>query len=131
MLEMTFDGSDADRQHFLDCIREAVMLYTGELMKLDALLNEIAKNIFDHAGGRGYLQIDSVEEDSFYFLIRDEGTESFDFETCSTQGSRLAGNGINYGTGLSCIKDIAEGLNIDLIIDTTKGFSYSGVYHKA
>jgi anti-sigma regulatory factor (Ser/Thr protein kinase) len=130
MLEMTFDGSDTDRQHFLHRIREAVMAYTGERMTLDALINEIAKNIFDHAEGRGYLRITKQGND-FHFLIKDEGTESFDFKTCSTQGSRLAGNGVNHGIGLDCITGIAEGLRIDLIIDTTKGFSYSGVYHKA
>lgn len=130
MLEMTFNGSDTDRQHFLHHIREAVMSYTGEYMTLDALLNEIAKNIFDHAKSEGYLRI-TKQGDDFHFLIKDEGTETFDFGTCSTQGSRLAGNGINCGIGLGCIKDLAEGLKIDLIIDTTKGFSYSGVYHKA
>lgn len=125
-LEMRFDGTTADRKKFLKRIRAAVMKLTGEIMTLDALINEIAKNIFDHAHGLGYLVI-KRREGSFEFEIKDEGQEGHDFEHCSTH-SRLAGNGVNFGIGLRTIRDLAQSLGIDLQINSSKGFSYSGVY---
>ncbi len=125
-LEIRFDGAISDRQEFIKRIRCAVVPFTGESMSLDALLIEIAKNIFDHAHGLGSLVIVS-KAGSFEFVIQDEGDAAFDYEHCSKNSTR-AGNGVNYGIGLGIIKDIAETLGIELMIDTSKGFSYSGVY---
>lgn len=125
-LEMRFDGTVTDRREFLRQIRLAVMALTGERMTLDALVIEIAKNIFDHAHGLGSLVINLVDG-SFEFHIKDDGQENHDFEHCSAH-SKLAGNGVNFGTGLRIILEIAESLGIDLQIDSSKGFSYSGIY---
>lgn len=126
VVKMQFCGREPERRTFLKQIRVAVMDLTGEIMTLDALIDEIAKNIFDHAGGLGSLVIEP-KNGSFEFTIKDQGQKEYDFEFCS-RGSRLAGNGVNYGAGLSIIKDLAQCLSIDLQIDTSKGFSYSGIY---
>ncbi len=128
-LELFFDGEDLNRQNFLSHVGAAVRIFIGETMTLDALVNEIVKNIFDHAGGKGFLLITKDQGGrNFEFIIRDEGQGSYDFEKCLTGPSRLAGNKINCGLGLGIIRDLAESLNIDLSIDTSKGFSYSGKY---
>jgi hypothetical protein len=128
VLRMNFDGGLRDRQVFLNQIRSAVMKVTGEKMTLDALINEIAKNIFDHADGKGSLVI-CREDDLFDFVIKDCGKKSYNFEK-SKNHSTLVGNGINCGIGLGMIQDYAEDLGIKLNIDTSEGFSYSGVYKK-
>ena len=125
-LMMVFDGSVVDRTEFFAHIRNAVMEFTGECMSLDALVCEIAKNIFDHAHGLGSLAIE-FRNDSFEFKISDNGKTSYDFDTCSIQ-SRLVGTGVNFGAGLRTICDLANDLDIELHIDTSKGFSYSGIY---
>ena len=125
-LEMRFDGTTTDRKEFLRRIRTAVIELTGERMTLDALINEIAKNIFDHAHGLGSLIIKN-QNGAFEFEIKDDGESAYDFETCSTC-SRLVGNGVNFGIGLKTICELARDLDIDLCINTSKGFSYSGVY---
>lgn len=128
VLRMNFDGELRDRDTFLSQIRSAVMKVTGERMTLDALINEIAKNIFDHADGKGSLVI-YREGDSFEFVIRDCGKESYNFNKC-IKHSTLVGNETNFGIGLRMIQDYAEGLGIKLSIDTSEGFSYSGIYKK-
>jgi len=125
-LEMRFDGTVTDRREFLKQIRSAVMGLTGEMMTLDALINEIAKNIFDHAHGLGSLVIKPVDG-SFEFQIKDDGQKDHDFEHCSAH-PRLAGSGVNFGVGLRTIRELAQSLGVDLQIDPSKGFSYSGIY---
>lgn len=105
------------------------MELTGEMMTLDALIHEIAKNIYDHAGGTGELTIEEIEPDVFSFSIRDCGTITYEFEKCIGRSTK-AGNGVNCGVGLRIIRDHAAFLDIDLKIDTSKGFSYSGTYKK-
>jgi hypothetical protein len=118
--------TDLDRAEFLHVIRGSVVWMTGEVMTLDALINEIAKNIYDHVGGRGYLEI-IPDGDSFRFLIKDHGEKAYDFESC--QNVRVSKrNDVNFGIGLGMIKEIAESLGIELHIDTSRGFSYFGVY---
>ena len=125
---MTFRGDEPNRTLFLKKIRDAVIGLTGETMTLDALINEIAKNIWDHAHGIGSLSIVSKEDVSFEFEIKDGGTEAFFFQAC-INNSRLAGRSkVNKGTGLEMILDYAEVLEIRLKIDTHAGFAYSGVY---
>lgn len=123
---MIFDGAETDRRDFINKIRAQVTGFTKEQMKLDALIVEIGKNIFDHAGGLGLLTIEE-KNGSFVFEIHDEGKQEYDFEFC-WNNSRLAGNGINFGTGLRIIFSLAKTLAIDLNVDTRKGFSYSGIY---
>ena len=126
ILVLKFDGKEPDRRSFLSQIRKSVMSFTGETMTLDALVNEIAKNIFDHAQGKGSLLI-RLKNGQFEFVIKDDGQDSYEFEKYRGK-SKLAGNGTNFGIGLDMILDLAKGLNIELKIDTTKGFTYSGVY---
>ncbi|MCX6787423.1 MAG: ATP-binding protein [Candidatus Kaiserbacteria bacterium] len=104
------------------------MDFTGERMRLDVLINEIAKNIFDHANKIGSLSI-VRKGNSFEFSMRDGGQNYYDFDECLNH-STSAMNGINFGVGLKTIRDFAEFLGIDLHIDTSKGFSYSGIYRK-
>ena len=125
-LIMEFNGDERDRTAFLRAIRAQVTKFTTETMTLDALIHEIAKNIFDHAHGRGSLKIERVNG-TFQFEIRDGGQESYDFETCATR-SQLAGNGINFGVGLQMIRSIARDLSIDLKVDASRGFHYWGTY---
>ena len=126
VLHITFDDTIDDRDNFLQSIRNPVMGFTKEKMRLDALIKEIAKNIYDHANGRGSLAI-AKKANVFEFYIKDEGTESFDIESCK-KDRQPTKNGINFGIGLGLIKDLAEALDIDLIVDTSKGFCYKGTY---
>jgi hypothetical protein len=125
-LTMSFDGSITDRKTFLKQIRYAVIEMTQERMTLDAIIVEMAKNIFDHAGGVGFIKI-IRQNNRFFFEVRDGGEESHDFAYCSFH-SRLVGNGVNHGTGLQMICDLARDLGVELTIDTSGGFSYIGVY---
>lgn len=128
VLKLQFDGTITDRSQFLHEIRDLVTKFTKEIMTLDAVINEIVKNIFDHADGRGSLVIRRLKGGFLEFHIQDEGKETHDFEYCRTH-SRLAGKtGHNYGIGLDMITDLAGGLGIHLKVDTCRGFSYSGVY---
>lgn len=126
VLNMRFDGSESNRAKFLKGIRTAVIELTKEVMTLDFILYEIAKNIFDHAGGVGSLIIWRTGH-TLEFVIKDGGCSTYDFATC-IGNSRLCGNGVNFGLGLSMIVDGAKGLGINLHIDTSNGFSYQGVY---
>lgn len=128
VLEMTFYGTPKSRILFLRRIRDRVTKLTGEVMTLDALIIEVAKNIFDHARGCGALRI-QAHGTSFVFEIHDNGTEAYDFEFCRANPSDLQ-NDINCGIGLGMILDLAQSLSIDLKIDTSKGFAYSGTYTK-
>lgn len=124
--------SDAKRQAALTRVRDDVFKFTGRRMALDALCAEILKNIIDHANGRGSLVI-VFTNGAFEFTMRDESTESFNLETCR-KGSRFAGdptNTTNHGAGLGIIDDIAATYHIQLVIDTSRGFCYSGVYRPA
>lgn len=126
LLWIQFDNSIQERDVFLGNTRRTVVNFMNEKMRLDALIHEIAKNIYDHAGGRGTLRIEK-EANKFDFCIKDEGVEAFDREFCKNH-SRLAGNGINFGIGLKLIEDLAMILHIDLVVNISSGFSYSGIY---
>jgi anti-sigma regulatory factor (Ser/Thr protein kinase) len=126
LLWMKFQGDMPERNEFLRWVRHAVMELTSEVMTLDALIQEIAKNIFDHAEGKGSLRI-VLKDGSCEFEIKDEGQEAHDLRACMGH-SRLAGNGINRGVGLEMIADMALAFGIDLRVDASKGFCYSGIY---
>ena len=125
-MTLEFNKVATKRSVFLKKIRTAVIRFTDEKMKLDALIHEIAKNIYDHAQGKGTLII-TQKDGSFEFEIKDNGQESYNFDLCKNN-SASAGNGINYGIGLNMILNLAAALKIELKIDTSKGFYYSGVY---
>ncbi len=125
-ITIKFCGTIVKRNIFLKEIRAAVIKIRGEKMKLDALIHEIAKNIYDHAQGKGSLII-TQKDNSFGFEIKDNGRESYNFDLCKNNSAR-AGNGVNYGVGLNMIIELAIALKIELKIDSSRGFHYSGVY---
>lgn len=125
-LKMRFDGTMTNRAEFLKRIRIAVMGLTGESMTLDALIIEIAKNIFDHAHGLGSLVITS-NNGTFEFEIKDDGGGVHNYESCSNR-STLMGNGVNFGIGLEIIPQLAQSLGINLCVNASNGLSYSGIY---
>lgn len=129
VLHIDFTGNGVDRRDFLVKARDQVMEFTGQKMLLDRLLNEIAKNIYDHADGRGSLTIIEWEPEIFEFEVHDFGEERYDLDHCKNH-SRLAGNGKNHGAGIGIILQLAKVLKIDLRISTVRGFRYHGVYKK-
>jgi len=92
-------------------------------------LLEIVRNIYDHADGLGYLFLRQDGGDVF-FEVKDSGTECFDLSEVKKRGSTKYGNGTNFGMGLcgGMIEDVAETLGINLTIDTSRGFRYTGNY---
>ncbi len=126
VLTMRFDGTMQDRQEFLKRIQRVVINLVGSVSALDILIKEIAKNIFDHAHGLGSLVIE-ILDDSYEFEIRDDGEKQYDFEYCK-KNSTAVGNGINCGFGLGVITTIPRDGEIDLRIDTSRGFRYSGTF---
>lgn len=128
VLNLEFNGEEKDRAGFLWQIREKVIELTGETMTLDALINEMAKNIFDHVEGKGFIVIVS-KGNSFKFVVKDYGRNSYNFEEC-LRTSKLAGNGVNHGHGLRIITDLAKDLDINLYVNTSGGFLYAGIYQK-
>ena len=133
-LEIEFTGNHIPRAKFLNGMQMRVIEFVGcRPMTFDAFLREIAKNIWDHADGKGYLKLVTSDENSFGFEIGDHGQSSYDFEYCK-RNSRLAGtlgNTANYGIGLQgIIPIIARTVGIEWQVDTTRGFHYKGVYLK-
>ncbi len=126
-LRIIFAGNHVPRRVFISIIRNEVAELIGQTMRLDMLLIEIAKNIFDHANGKGILMLRKQPDGTFAFEIRDHGTESYDFNLCRARPARHA-NGLNYGLGLGLITDLADSLGIKLSVDTSAGFAYSGIY---
>ncbi|MEI7480487.1 MAG: hypothetical protein WCJ59_02560 [bacterium] len=129
-LMMIFTGTDVKRSVFLREIHYRVMEYVDHYgMGINSLLVEIAKNIYDHANGRGSLTITPQDDETYLFEIWDEGTGGYDFEEIiRSEKSRLKGNGVNCGAGLTQIQDYADTFTTSFKIDTTKGFRYSGTY---
>ncbi|MBP6858096.1 MAG: ATP-binding protein [Candidatus Pacebacteria bacterium] len=125
-LIIKFDNNIKDRDEFLQKVRMPVINFTKETMRLDALIHEILKNIYDHAEGKGSLYI-SKAGNEFEFYISDEGTELFDIKSC-IQNWQPKNKDVNFGIGLNLINQLADSLNIKLIIETSKGFSYRGIY---
>ncbi len=125
-IAMEFCGIAVKRNIFLKETHIAISKLMGHEIMFIHLIHEIAKNIYDHAKGKGSLII-TQKDNSFEFEIKDNGQESYDFNLCKNN-SRLIGNEINFGIGLFLITEIAKSLKIDLKIDTSKGFRYSGIY---
>lgn len=126
VLTMRFDGTVQNRREFLRRIRVIIIDLVGSTSVFDALINEIAKNIYDHAHGLGSLVIE-ILDGSFNFEVMDDGKISHNYEYCRNN-STLKGNLTNCGIGLGIIKDLAESEEIDLRIDTSRGFLYSGTF---
>lgn len=124
-LILIFDGTSMKRQEFLNYIRNSVIVFTRNVL-LDVLINEISKNIYDHAGKKGELTI-IQKGGKYFFIIRDYGGDEYTFSDCMGHSTKR-GNGVNCNLGLGMILEYADAFKIILCIDTSKGFCYSGFY---
>ncbi len=94
------------------------------------LLQDMIKNIYDHAQGKGRLEV-VLEGDRLSFLVRDYVLKSYDWAEIKKHGSTkayLPGNTVNYDQGIrgNLITGPVEDLNCKLEIDTSAGFTYVG-----
>ncbi len=131
-LRLHFSGNKISRETFLDRYVNFFMFhleFEGANIQFYMLLKEIIKNIYDHAGGKGEL-IFLMEGKKVHFMLKDFGKKSFDLNQIKKNGSTKLGNGVNFGQGIGkgLIEDLARGIEIDLRVDTQKGFCYSGTY---
>ena len=127
-----FPGDIFPREEFLDGF---MIFLDGSVgvrnQALVIMFMEIAKNIYDHAGGNGVATF-LLSDHAIHFFIRDYGIETFNLDSIRKSGSSLAGNGVNYGVGIAggAIESIARGLKIGLRINTSRGFAFRGRYQK-
>ncbi len=130
-----FRGNNISREDFEENFEKFFEKSLGDLGKYPQdiqfymFLWEVVKNIYDHANGRGEMIL-LVEGHDLSFVVRDFGKKSFDLEKIKKRGSTKAGNGINFGFGVvgGGINALAKGIGIDLKLDTSRGFRYSGEY---
>ena len=135
-IKLIFKGDDVPRESFEDIFLDFFEDILGGLkdssrsIQFYMLLWEMIKNIYDHAEGRGEV-IFSIQDNDIHFVVRDFGTASFDLEQIKKVSSTKFGNRMNYGLGISggLIEGYARGIDVDLKIDTSHGFCYSGIYH--
>jgi len=134
-LTIFFEGSDpsgTNSLNYIDQILEFLdpSLGISQSARLVRLFYEIIRNIYDHADGKGQLYLKD-DGQTISFEIKDYGSRAYDLEAIIAIGvSSKAGSGRNFGLGLigGMIKGYANSLGIDLIIATSHGFCYSGVY---
>ncbi len=129
-LKLDFYVSDLRRDEFMTKCTQLFRFFLKGITPQNGLImffNEILKNIHDHSNGDGSLML-KRSPDFLEFEIEDCSTGNYDLETLSTTGLTTKTNGINRGLGLGMIKDMSEGLNINLNIDSSSGFKYKGRY---
>lgn len=128
--------SETSRADFVQHMYERLDIGDGprgrQLIAFIMLLNEIVKNIYDHADGQGEVTV-VRDGDVLSFTARDFGTKSFDLTEIRARGSTKAGNGMNFGIGVcrGLIEQLAHSVGMTgagLSLDTSKGFSYSGSF---
>jgi anti-sigma regulatory factor (Ser/Thr protein kinase) len=131
-LEIAFAGISEDRSKFIQWIKDEVIPFIGSDTYLweifTSLIVEAVKNIYDHAKGHGYIKL-KKDGKTITFKIRDFSSKTFDFNALQESGTTKSIHHDNKGLGLKLIPQLAEQLNIDLLIDTSKGFRYEGVWH--
>jgi len=116
------------RKSFLKEVNQQLIDFVGsENKEFILMLAEIVKNIYDHNGGRGYVNLKKTINGGTRFKI---GNVVGQKEAAVLSENHQEGRPVNYGVGLSGvgIKAIAKILNIDLIIDISSGFVYEGMY---
>ncbi len=130
-LHIEFKGNGTPRNQFVREILVELLAYFGDSNNaLIQLVLEIIKNNWDHAEGKGSLAVTERSPGTFEFRVTDGGTAPVDLEI-ACRGSTKAGNGTNYGIGMGMIKDLgAMTCFTDFKIDTTAGFTYSGIFTK-
>ena len=121
-LKVELSAKNKTREIFLREIKVVTIAFTREIMTLDAMFKEIAKNIYDHNYGNGYLILNKIGK-YVEFEIGNRAT------SLSAAASRpVTGERINFGDGLRSIPQIAMSLGIKLKIDIPGGYIYSGTY---
>ena len=129
VLDPNLDRDDFQDQ-YLNFVRQFLRLHKVPVQEnaFCNLVNEITKNIWDHAEGRGEISLE-FEGKKLSFEIKDYGTGAHDLKLIKRCGSRLVGNRVNYGNGL-CNGMIAALAKINKVrnfrIDTQCGFKYTG-----
>lgn len=137
-IRYTFSRYRIPRGEFLSRFKREVIDFMGGSTSLDQydlvflmFLNEIVKNIWDHADGEGRAFL-SQRERGLFFEIKDQGKESHDLAILKGGGTSKPNSGVNYGIGLSHIEDWAKAAKVkELAIDCSCGFRYTGVYAPA
>lgn len=98
------------------------------------ILLEIARNIFDHAGGRGYLELRESRDGRLEFEIgNSDGPVLREEEAHNDSGAKSWNNG---GAGLGregapgMIFAYAKSIGLHLNLDIPRGYVYRGVLRK-
>jgi hypothetical protein len=125
-LKVELSAKNKTREIFLREVKFAAIAFSGGLTIFAALLREIAKNIYDHAQGNGYLILNKTGN-AVEFKIGNRGAPPTGHKW-EVKKSSLAGNGVNFGVGINLIPQLAEALGIELKIDIPGGYVYSGTY---
>ncbi|MFH0846390.1 MAG: hypothetical protein V1851_03275 [Patescibacteria group bacterium] len=121
--DIYLDEKETSRQDFLERFGNLFLnLISREHFRLIIILREIIKNIYDHADGKGRIQI-KKEGSCIQFIINDYGTKKFNLGEIIPTDSKEE---IDYGAGLRIIQAGTDGLNLK--IKTSRGFSYYGRY---
>ncbi len=131
-LSIEFTGNGVPRSVFISRFSEE---YFGFIPKEEPLsvpffylLREMAKNIYDHAEGKGCVELGKNGR-NVSFEVSDQGKEPYDFAALMEKiesGSLKRGDRVNFGIGLRSIHKDSKFLGIDLFIDTSSGFLYRG-----
>ncbi|MFA5935117.1 MAG: hypothetical protein WC827_04510 [Candidatus Paceibacterota bacterium] len=120
-LEIVFEENDTSCDKFCKQILMIIRFFIGQnLNGLCMLFLEIFRNIYDHANGTGKIVL-IKNTNSIKFIIFDFGK--------GNKLTKIRNDKVNFGAGVSMIKDIAESLGIELKVDTSKGFYYEGIYY--
>jgi hypothetical protein len=107
---------------FINQIRLIAIAFAGKITPLEGMFKEIAKNIYDHNKGNGYLILNKIG-DSIEFEIGNRAAVLPDTELFPKTGRR-----VNFGVGLRNIPEIAKTLGIELKINIPGGYVYSGTF---
>jgi anti-sigma regulatory factor (Ser/Thr protein kinase) len=82
-----------------------------------SLVREIAKNVIDHAGGHGYLELSADGSGGAKIVVRDYGP-GFDFDAMRPDGASTRADSVtNFGVGLGLIEDMAATPQLDVTLE--------------
>lgn len=133
-LKIEFTGKKLPRTEQLQNVRDEIRTFVREdhddSLLFVSFMNEIIKNVYDHAENRGHIHL-KKESASIQFEIKDYGTGTYNIEELKKLPSSKEGSGVNSGIGLSLmIPGMAESLEIkDFLVDASCGFTYTGTWH--
>jgi len=121
-LKAELSARNKTRRMFINQIRLIAIAFAGKITPLEGMFKEIAKNIYDHNKGNGYLILNKIG-DSIEFEIGNRAAVLPDTELFPKTGRR-----VNFGVGLRNIPEIAKTLGIELKINIPGGYVYSGTF---